>query len=50
MKAEQLRKLATVLRAAADKAADEKRVRTAKVAVAAVGLDILKRKILSEVV
>lgn len=49
MKADKIKKLATILRDIADASSNEKREKTAKIAVAAVGLDVLQRKILSEV-
>lgn len=48
MKAEKLRKIARVLREASNEAEVTKREKCASIAVAAVGLEVLRKKILSE--
>lgn len=48
MRAEKLRKVAEVLRSASETAEKVKRQKCASIAVAAVGLEVLRKKILSE--
>lgn len=49
MRSDKLKKLAQALRKTAEGLNESKREKTAKIAVAAVGLQILREKILSEI-